>query len=256
VKQTKGDLDGALADYNRAIELNPKDAKAYTNRGLVKQARADLDGALADYARAVELDPKDVLAYYNQGVLKKDRGDLSGALADYTRAIELDPKFALFYNNRGNVKYDQGLWIEALADYRKALDLRASGWEGEEYAWLRIWLLSARLGGPGDLEEANKELSGHFQTERPGKDGDWGSQTARFLVGELSEADFLKAAESADEGVSKAQRCEAYFYAGARHLINRRTAEAKEYFQKCVATGLKSFAEYQSAQAELKRLEQ
>src|SRR5439155_26586183 len=57
-KEAKGDHDGAIADYNRAIELNPKHASAYNNRGIAKQAKGDLDGAIADYNRAIELDAK------------------------------------------------------------------------------------------------------------------------------------------------------------------------------------------------------
>ena len=47
-KAKKGDLDGAIADFNRAIELDPKKAGAYTNRGSVRNAKGDLDGAIAD----------------------------------------------------------------------------------------------------------------------------------------------------------------------------------------------------------------
>ena len=57
-KETKGDHDGAIADYNRAIELDPKQPRAYMNRGFAKQANGDVDGAIADYNRALELAAK------------------------------------------------------------------------------------------------------------------------------------------------------------------------------------------------------
>ena len=57
-EKAKGDLDGAIADYNRAIELNPKYASAYYNRGNAKEAKGDLDGAIADFKRATEVDRK------------------------------------------------------------------------------------------------------------------------------------------------------------------------------------------------------
>ena len=64
-KQAKGELDGAMADYNRALELNPKYALAYANRGYVKQVKGDLDGAIADFNRALELNPKDAVTDYS-----------------------------------------------------------------------------------------------------------------------------------------------------------------------------------------------
>ena len=42
----RGDLDAALRDFTRAIELYPDYAHAYDNRGMVKKAKGDLDGAL------------------------------------------------------------------------------------------------------------------------------------------------------------------------------------------------------------------
>jgi len=42
---------------------------------------------------ALEVNPKDAAAYYNRGIAKLDKGDFDGAIADYNRVIELDPKF-------------------------------------------------------------------------------------------------------------------------------------------------------------------
>ena len=54
----RGDHDGAIADYTRAIELKidlPNLAKAYKNRGDAKSNLGDHHGAKADYDRAIEL---------------------------------------------------------------------------------------------------------------------------------------------------------------------------------------------------------
>jgi Tfp pilus assembly protein PilF len=54
-KQLKGDLDGAIADFTRAIAINPRAAGAYNGRGDVRKAKGDLAGAIADYQHTVAL---------------------------------------------------------------------------------------------------------------------------------------------------------------------------------------------------------
>src|SRR5205085_9666626 len=54
---SKNDLVGAIADYDRAIGLDPTLAEAYLNRGKARRAGGDLDGAIADYDLAADLDP-------------------------------------------------------------------------------------------------------------------------------------------------------------------------------------------------------
>ncbi len=66
-----------------------------TIRGFVNAERKDYDKALADYNKAIELDPKFATAYYNRGFVDADKKDYDKALADYNKAIELDPKYAL-----------------------------------------------------------------------------------------------------------------------------------------------------------------
>jgi tetratricopeptide (TPR) repeat protein len=122
-KKNKGDLDGAIADCTRAIELDPKDAGAYGNRGIAKQAQGDLKGAIADYTRAIELDPKFAKAYTNRGIAKEAKGDVEGAIADCSRAIKLDPKYVPAYNTRGLAKKNKGDLNEAITDYTRAVEL-------------------------------------------------------------------------------------------------------------------------------------
>jgi tetratricopeptide (TPR) repeat protein len=122
-KQASGDLDGAIADYTKAIELKPNLEGAYVNRGNAKQAKGDIDGAITDYNAAIELKPGDPLAYYNRGIGKRAKGDLDGAVADYNKAIELKPDYAYAYNNRGAAKQAKGDLDGAIADYTKAIEL-------------------------------------------------------------------------------------------------------------------------------------
>ena len=48
-------MDGALADYSQAIQLNPQYGLAYRKRGNAKRQKGDVDGAIADLDRAIEL---------------------------------------------------------------------------------------------------------------------------------------------------------------------------------------------------------
>ena len=71
-----------------------KTAEAYNNRGLERQAKGDLDGAIDDYTKAIELKAKaNILAtvYNNRANARMAKNDLDGAIADYGKASELEP---------------------------------------------------------------------------------------------------------------------------------------------------------------------
>jgi len=122
-KGKQGDLDGAIADFNRAIELNPEDDAPYYNRAQAKRLKKDAAGAIADYTRAIDLGSTNPSAYNNRGNARAENKDLDGAIADYTRAIELKPDYARAYYNRAAVKKDKGDATGAAADFKRAHEL-------------------------------------------------------------------------------------------------------------------------------------
>ena len=68
----------------------------------------DLEGAISDYTKAIEVQPNDYENYYNRGVARLTKGDNDGAIEDFSRAIEMSPQFPLAYNNRGNARKAKG----------------------------------------------------------------------------------------------------------------------------------------------------
>ena len=123
---TKGDLgdnQGAIADYNQAIAINPQIAAAYGNRGIAKSALGDKQGAIADYNRAIAIDPQLSTAYNSRGNAKRNLGDNRGAIIDYNQAIAINPQIDGAYYNRGLIKSALGDKQGAIADFKQAITI-------------------------------------------------------------------------------------------------------------------------------------
>jgi tetratricopeptide (TPR) repeat protein len=117
------DLDGALAEFHKALECNANDVLAYNHLGLAMHDRNDLQHSLAYYRKAIELDPHYALSYTNLGLTLEDMNDLDGAFAHYRKAVDLDPNLALAQNNLGTALFKQGDWNRAISHLRKAIEL-------------------------------------------------------------------------------------------------------------------------------------
>ncbi|WP_310481313.1 tetratricopeptide repeat protein [Chamaesiphon sp. VAR_48_metabat_403] len=90
-RQKLGDFAGALADFNLTIARKPQ-AAVYDDRAEAHRCLGDRVAALADDDRAIELNPRFINAYFRRGLIYTELGDLELALKNYNLAIDLDPQ--------------------------------------------------------------------------------------------------------------------------------------------------------------------
>ena len=121
--EDNGEYDKALADYDKALTINPNYTEALVNRGNVHVLKKDLGVALADYAHALELDSMNAEAHFRRANVLYLEEKYEAALADYDKALEIDTTHAEIYLNRGNVYGRINDHKSAIEDYTKALDI-------------------------------------------------------------------------------------------------------------------------------------
>ena len=119
----QGRQEEAVAEYQRAIELDPQGASPHHGLGNVYVDQGRQEEAVAAYRRATELNPKLAASHHGLGNVYRSLGRQEEAVAEYRRAIELDPQGALPHHGLGNVYADQGRLEEAVAAYRRAIEL-------------------------------------------------------------------------------------------------------------------------------------
>jgi len=91
----KNDIMTKIAEDERLFQTNE-----WFERGYAFGIAGKHQEAMEAFTRAIELDPKDAKAYYNRGLACHNLGDYGQAIRDYDRAIEVDPKYAMAYVNR------------------------------------------------------------------------------------------------------------------------------------------------------------
>jgi len=103
----KGSFDLAFIDYDKAIELNPKDVSSYFQRARAHSSKKDFNRAISDYDKTIELNPKDSQAYFNRGESYEKMGSAQKAITDYQKAVELDADNEAAKNNLQRLEAEQ-----------------------------------------------------------------------------------------------------------------------------------------------------
>lgn len=136
--------DRRIEACTRAIgsgELTQKDlAATYNNRGIAYSAKGDLERAIADFDKSLELYPGYINALMDRGIAYGTKGDHERALADFSAAVRANPRLADPYNGRCYTLALMGQAAAAIADCDRALALAPNTpyiLDSRAYAYLR-----------------------------------------------------------------------------------------------------------------------
>lgn len=117
-----GHYEEAISDFDKAIEIEPRQQRAYSNRGTAKFALNRYEEAISDYDKAIGLLPT-AKTYFSRGTAHFKLGKYQLAIDDYNKAIEMDPQTAINYHNRAIVYLKIGKTESAINDFTKAIEL-------------------------------------------------------------------------------------------------------------------------------------
>jgi tetratricopeptide (TPR) repeat protein len=118
----QGEWDEAIAEYEKALALNPEDTLAYFGLGQVYQAQARKEEAQAAYRRAIAICPDNVLARISLAEVYAAEGRTEEAISQYQEAIRLRPSYLASFEALGDLYRAQGEDDEAFRQYEKAID--------------------------------------------------------------------------------------------------------------------------------------
>lgn len=274
----KGDLQGALREFDRAVRLAPRSELAWYNRGLVRRDLKDCRAAVGDFDHALEVQPRFFNALYQRGNCRQQLGEYEAAIADYSRAIELpgraDAGFIAYFG-RADAYRRMGRLDEAYRDYSAVSQVRNDTRALRSRAWVECYRgrwrechadaarYLAETGGAepdapyavilgmialrraGDTAAA-AAFAQKWQPERP--PAAWPGPVLAYLQGATGEKALLSAARDAG------QRTEAGAYIGQNLLWKGEARRAIDVLRRVLREGDARFFEYDLAYHELRRL--
>jgi len=85
-----GELERALSDLDKAIEMNPKFPEAFNNRGIIYLRKDEVDKAIEDFTKAIEMNPNSPETYYNRGRAYLKIGEMDKVWLDADKGYNLE----------------------------------------------------------------------------------------------------------------------------------------------------------------------
>jgi len=119
----EGHPDDAKATYRQILTQRPLHVRARNNLALLLDAAGDHAGALAELDRALDIDADNITLLVNRGALLGALGRFGAAERDLKRVLRVEPSHAEALFNLGVVMTKKGLWAEAVPALRRTIEL-------------------------------------------------------------------------------------------------------------------------------------
>ncbi len=120
----KGRYDAAIAEWEKALEIDPKDAKVHINLGALLAKTGKFTEAIVHFEKALEINPGYTEAHGNLGVALAQTGRLDEAIPHFQKFLEANPDSAEAHNNLGRALAEKGRLSEAITHFRKAIQIK------------------------------------------------------------------------------------------------------------------------------------
>jgi tetratricopeptide (TPR) repeat protein len=280
-QNAKGDLNGALDSFNRALAIDPNDSAAFEGRGETRLAQGDMADAMDDFSRTLKIEPQNEAAFYHRGLAESRLGNFKPAIADFDQAIEstnIAPgESPSLYLERGRAKYLQGDFDGALTDLNQAVTLNSR--LGESY-FLRgfaedakgqpdpaaddfakaatlgvpkaaLWWWDAKMEGHHE-DDANAGLSFLLNKGLAGHPNPWVTELGNFLLQKTTETQVQADAQNGKAGENR--QPESWFFIGLTRELAGDPAGAKQAYQQAIDAGVPASALTTESHRHLKKL--
>jgi tetratricopeptide (TPR) repeat protein len=154
----------ARANFERNLAtatLNPADASAHYNLGLIYQQRGQVEEAKASFRRAIDIDPDETDAHYQMGRISREQGSLSEAITHFEATVQRDREHSQheIWREIGRTYFQAGQYEDALNALERFLQHRPSDAEGRYHYGLTLYKL-------GRAQEASDEMRACIEAVR------------------------------------------------------------------------------------------
>jgi lipoprotein NlpI len=233
--------DATIASFTKIIESGrlsgPALAQRYWERGKHYGKLGRYENAVADYSAALDIDPGMVKVYIDRAVAYARVEKYQAAYTDFNQAAKLQPGNALVYAHRGTLSFLLGKYRDAAADFERYLGLRPTD------MYRMLWLY---------LSEKYQDRNASSTLSKYADKVDlvqWPGAIVELYSGAVDAAAVIEALSKGVPNMRAGHKCEAYYYLAHYYLLQNDRDKAKALFNKAVATGAKSYLEYEFAVA-------
>lgn len=117
----KGDTQGAVEDFNKALDIDPKHVQTFIKRASIYMEQGDIAATFKQFEDAIGIDPSNPDIYYHRGQVNYINGNYDAAAKDYSESIKLDESFVYAHIQLGVVQYKLGSISSAMATFKNTL---------------------------------------------------------------------------------------------------------------------------------------